>query len=70
VAYPTRERTSSVAPSFRHRLHAGHPVRKGVVTIDALRFTDGLCVERLVPSAALGAMQFVRGPAARFPLRC
>ena len=53
---------SSVAPSVRHQLHAGQPFRKGIVTIEAVNFTNGLGLERLFLSAALGVTRFLQGP--------
>ena len=70
IAYPTRKGRSSVAASFCHQLHASHPLRKGVVTIDSLNFTNDLGVYRPALPAALGVRQFVEGPASWFPRFC
>ena len=66
IAYPTRKGRSSVASSFCYQLHSGYPLRKGVVTIDAPNFINGLGLYFPALPAALGARQFVEGPAVCF----
>jgi len=59
-----------VASSFCYQLHSGHPLRKGVVTIDAPNFINGLGLYCQALPAALGVRQFVEGPAAWFSRLC